>query len=92
MPEITPEQESFYWEHENGKISFRANYNKSDQSIIGFNFIGIRFRQVIAELWIHERKEIEYVIENLKQGWFDPEFSDAHYEKIAKSFSVNHIN
>ncbi|NQV74953.1 MAG: FAD-dependent oxidoreductase [Bacteroidetes bacterium] len=92
LPEITPEQESFYWEHENGKISFRANYNKSDQSIIGFNFIGIRFRQVIAELWIHERKEIEYVIENLKQGWFDPEFSDAHYEKIAKSFSVNHIN
>ena len=92
LPEITPEQESFYWEHENGKISFRANYNKSDRSIIGFNFIGIRFRQVIAEQWIREQKEIEYVIENLKQGWFNPEFSDAHYEKIAKYFSVNPIN
>lgn len=92
LPEITPEQESFYWAHENGKISFRANYNKSDRSIIGFNFIGIRFRQVIAEQWIHEQKEIEYVIENLKQGWFDPEFSDAHYEKIAKYFSVYPIN
>lgn len=92
LPEITPEQESFYWAHENGKISFRANYNKSNRSIIGFNFIGIRFRQVIAEQWIHEQKEIEYVIENLKQGWFDPEFSDAHYEKIAKYFSVYPIN
>ena len=92
LPEITPEQESFYWEHENGKISFRANYNKSDRSIIGFNFIGIRFRQVIAEQWIREQKEIEYVIDNLKQGWFDPEFSDAHDKKIAKSFSSNPIN
>jgi NAD(P)H-nitrite reductase large subunit len=92
LTEITPEQESFYWEHENGKISFRANYNKSDRSIIGFNFIGIRFRQVIAEQWIREQKEIEYVIDNLKQGWFDPEFSDAHDKKIAKSFSSNPIN
>ena len=92
LPEITPEQESFYWEHENGKISFRANYNKSDRSIIGFNFIGIRFRQVIAEQWIREQKEIEYVIDNLKQVWFDPEFSDAHDKKIAKSFSSNPIN
>jgi NAD(P)H-nitrite reductase large subunit len=92
LPEITPEQESFYWAHENGKISFRANYNKSDRSIIGFNFIGIRFRQVIAEQWIREQKEIEYVIDNLKQGWFDPEFSDAHDKKIAKSFSSNPIN
>ncbi|WP_306551649.1 NAD(P)/FAD-dependent oxidoreductase [Daejeonella sp.] len=92
LPEITPEQESFYWAHENGKISFRANYNKLDRSIIGFNFIGIRFRQVIAEQWIREQKEIEYVIDNLKQGWFDPEFSDAHDKKIAKSFSSNPIN
>jgi NAD(P)H-nitrite reductase large subunit len=92
LPEVTPEQESFYWAHENGKISFRANYNKSDRSIIGFNFIGIRFRQVIAEHWIREQKEIEYVIDNLKQGWFNPEFSDTHYEKIAKSFSNNPIN
>jgi NAD(P)H-nitrite reductase large subunit len=92
LPEVTPEQESFYWAHENGKISFRANYNKSDRSIIGFNFIGIRFRQVIAEHWIREQKEIEYVIDNLKQGWFNPEFSDTHYEKIAKFFSNNPIN
>lgn len=92
LAEITPEQESFYWAHENGKISFRANYNKSDRSIIGFNFIGIRFRQVIAEHWIREQKEIEYVIDNLKQGWFNPEFSDTHDKKIAKSFSNNPIN
>ena len=91
-PVIPNEQESFYWEHKNGKLSFRANYNKSDRSILGFNFMGIRFRQVIAEQWIREQKEIEYVIEHLNQGWFDPEFSKAHYQEIAKAFRGININ
>lgn len=83
---IADDQESFYWEHENGKISFRANYNKSKRNILGFNFMGIRFRQVIAEQWIREERKIEYVIEHLNLGWFDPEFSRAHYKEIAKAF------
>ena len=86
-PEISNEQESFFWEHKNGNISFRANFNRSDRSVIGFNFLGIRFRQVIAEQWIREKRDIEYVIENLNQGWFDPEFSKLHYKEIAKEFT-----
>jgi NAD(P)H-nitrite reductase large subunit len=92
-PEITDEHESFYWEHENGKISFRANYNKSDRIILGFNFMGIRFRQVIAEQWIREQKEIDYIIEHLYQGWFDPEFSKSHDNEIATAFiKFNHTS
>jgi NADPH-dependent 2,4-dienoyl-CoA reductase/sulfur reductase-like enzyme len=91
--EITDEHESFYWEHENGKISFRANYNKSDRIILGFNFMGIRFRQVIAEQWIREQKEIDYIIEHLYQGWFDPEFSKSHDNEIATAFiKFNHTS
>jgi NAD(P)H-nitrite reductase large subunit len=44
LPEINDQQKSFYWEHPNGKHAFRANYNNTDESILGFNFIGIRFR------------------------------------------------
>lgn len=86
LPIINEEQGSFYWEHPKGKHAFRANYNKSDRSIIGFNLIGIRFRQVIAEEWIREKKTIEYVIENLNKGWFDPEFSKPFYLEIIKHF------
>jgi len=56
LPEINDLQKSFYWEHPNGKHAFRANYSSKDESILGFNFIGIRFRQIIAEDWIRERK------------------------------------
>ncbi|MDP2413094.1 NAD(P)/FAD-dependent oxidoreductase [Daejeonella sp.] len=86
LPEINDQQKSFYWEHLNGKHAFRANYSNKDESILGFNFIGIRFRQAIAEDWIREHKTIDFVIQNLKKGWFDPEFSKAYYNDISHSY------
>jgi NADPH-dependent 2,4-dienoyl-CoA reductase/sulfur reductase-like enzyme len=87
VPSILPaEQESFYWEHQNGKIAFRANFNQSDQSITGFIFMGIRFRQVIAEQWIREKRTIQEVMRKLSLGWFDPEFSKSHEKEIVDSF------
>ena len=93
VPSVLPkEQRSFYWEHKKGKISFRANFNQSDQSIIGFNFMGIRFRQVIAEEWIREKRTILEVMENLHKGWFDSEFSKSHEQEIVQAFKLFYEN
>lgn len=93
VPSVLPvEQQSFYWEHKKGKISFRANFNKSDQSIIGFNFMGIRFRQVIAEQWIREKRTISEVMESLHKGWFDPEFSKSHEQEVVQAFNLFYEN
>ena len=93
VPSVLPkEQHSFYWEHKKGKISFRANFNQSDQSIIGFNFMGIRFRQVIAEQWIREKRTICEVMENLNKGWFDPEFSKSHEQEVVQAFNLYYEN
>jgi NADPH-dependent 2,4-dienoyl-CoA reductase/sulfur reductase-like enzyme len=89
FPEISEQHKSFYWEHPDGKHAFRVNYNSKDESILGFNFIGIRFRQIIAEEWIRDRKPIDFVIKNLKKGWFDPEFSKAFYNDISDSYFQN---
>lgn len=78
--------ESFYWEHTNGKLAFRVNFSKIDKCVKGFNFLGIRFRQVIAEDWIRNKRTIGYVIENLNQGWFNPEFSKPYYHEIKQAF------
>lgn len=93
VPSVLPvEQQSFYWEHKKGKISFRANFNQSDQSIIGFNFMGIRFRQVIAEQWIREKRTISEVVESLHKGWFDPEFSKSHEQEVVQAFNLFYEN
>jgi NAD(P)H-nitrite reductase large subunit len=89
FPEISEQHNSFYWEHPDGKHAFRVNYNSTDGRILGFNFIGIRFRQIIAEEWIRDRKPIDFVIKNLKKGWFDPEFSKAFYNDISDSYFQN---
>ena len=73
-PAINETQKSFYWEHPQGKAAFRATYNTADNTLLGFNFLGIRFRHIIAEDWILNQKTIDYAIKNLNQGWFDPEF------------------
>lgn len=86
-PKLPEDQESFYWEHPQGKIAFRANYTKADKVLVGFNFLGIRFRQTIAEDWIGKKRTIDHAITHLKEGWFDPEFSKQYYKEIAISFS-----
>lgn len=86
-PVLNDKQGSFYWENPQEKVAFRASYNKADSTLLGFNFLGIRFRHIIAEDWIRTRKTIEYAIENLNQGWFDPEFSKPYYKDIARAFS-----
>lgn len=90
--ELDDYTQSFYWEHPNGKLAFRVNFNKADKCVKGFNFLGIRFRQVIAEDWIRNKKAVRYTIENLNQGWFNPEFSKPYYNEIKQAFSQVEYN
>jgi NAD(P)H-nitrite reductase large subunit len=80
-------EDTFYWEHPKGKICIRANFTKTDYSLIGFNFFGIRFRQTIADDWIRTQNNIAYCISNLNKGFFDPEFQKNHHQAIIASFN-----
>lgn len=81
------DEDTFYWEHSNGKIAFRANFAKSDGILRGFNFFGIRFRQVVADRWIRNSKPIAQCISELDKGFFDPEFYKSYHQEIAESFN-----
>jgi NADPH-dependent 2,4-dienoyl-CoA reductase/sulfur reductase-like enzyme len=87
LPELSEDQESFYWEHPEGRASFRATYNRNDRSIIGFNFLGIRFRQAVAEQWIRNKKPVDQCVRELKAGWFQTELSKPLYKDILNAFS-----
>jgi len=73
-------EKSFYWEHEKGRICLRIVYHKTDETIIGFNALGMRLRHAICDQWLQQKKSIDEVMENLAQLNFDAEFSD-RYEK-----------
>lgn len=81
------DEETFYWEHVKGKISVRANFKKETGEIVGFNFFGIRFRQVVADEWIRKGASISDCISNLDKGFFDPEFYKSYHQEIINSFN-----
>ncbi len=80
-------EQTFYWEHPEGKISFRVNFNIDNFAIKGFNFLGMRFRQVIADKWIRKGEDVFTCMAILNEGFFDPEFYKNHHVEIVRSFN-----
>jgi NADPH-dependent 2,4-dienoyl-CoA reductase/sulfur reductase-like enzyme len=81
------EESSFYWEHANGKICFRAVYNKQDETIVGFNALGMRLDHQLCDKWLQEKKTIDDVMSELYQLNFDPEFFDKHERSILSFYN-----
>lgn len=80
LAQTPDDQNSIYWEHENGKQAIRINYNKNTQAVEGFNLMGVRYRHEVCEKWIADKTLIEEVLQDLSLANFDPEFYK-EYEK-----------
>ncbi|MVO07956.1 NAD(P)/FAD-dependent oxidoreductase [Flavobacterium sp. TP390] len=79
-------EQHLYWEHPSGKKAVRIAYHKETHAFLGINTFGIRMRHEFFDAILTAQKSVTYVIENLKQANFDPEFYK-HYEKdIALQF------
>ncbi len=74
QPILAENESSFYWENSQEEKCLRINYCTQDEAVIGFNVFGIRFRQVVCQQWIAEKRTLSYVIEHLEEANFDPEF------------------
>ena len=82
-------ESSFYWESESHRHALRIVYHKNTKVVRGINVFGIRMRQDICQKWIRERKDIGYVMNNLYQANFDPEFFTPYLDQIARKFHEN---
>jgi len=77
----------FYWEHGDGKKAIRLVFDKQNDQIIGLNLMGIRYRHEVCERWLKEKRSIDFVMKNLSDANFDPEFFDRHERDITESFN-----
>lgn len=73
-PHLPPDIETLYWSDGSAR-SVRINYRTSDTSVVGFNLIGVRYRQEVCLRWIEQGCGIEKVLEELAFANFDPEFT-----------------
>ncbi|MBN3583659.1 NAD(P)/FAD-dependent oxidoreductase [Algoriphagus aestuarii] len=78
--------DSFYWEHESGKVAFRMLLTKNKE-VVGVNNFGFRLRHEFFDRAIKEKWNGEKVVSNLAKANFDPEFFAPYHIEIQKAFN-----
>ena len=75
-----PGEKNCFWQHPYQRQSVRIVH--TDQGVIGFNLMGIRYRHEVCEAWISEERPVDFVLDHLAEANFDPEFFDRHEHEI----------
>lgn len=79
--------ETIVWQHENGRILFRAVYESESRIFMGANSLGFRLRHDFMDTAIKDKWKIEKVMENLDQADFNPEFYEKNHNRILEKFN-----
>jgi len=65
-------EESLVWEDAAAKKLFRIVHVGG--RLVGINALGMRWRHRVAEAWLREQRDVDYVLAHLEDAGFDPEF------------------
>lgn len=77
----------FHWRHPKEKICITVAFDKESRKFLGINTFGIRMRHDIFDRWLSEARDIDHVMEHLKDANFDPEFYDPYESDILTAFN-----
>lgn len=79
--------DSFYWEHAEGRIAFRAVFNGEDKRLHGVNALGMRLRHEFFDQALRENWTVEQVLVKLPQANFDPEFYERYHLEMLQAYN-----
>lgn len=79
-------EEHFHWKCGSDLRAITIAYNRDNSQFLGINTFGIRMKQEVFDRWLNEKRDVDYVIENLKEANFDPEFFRRYEGKIKKEY------
>jgi len=77
-------EQHFHWRHEDDTKCITIAYHNQTNKFLGINTFGIRMKHKVFDQWLTEKRDVNYVIKNLKKANFDPEFY-SHYENEIKT-------
>lgn len=86
-PTLSPDMETLYWEHPDGRKSIRINYDRATGAVLGFNLMGVRYRHNVCDQWLRQGTPIGTVLENLGAANFDPEFYPQHEAELVALYN-----
>ncbi len=76
----------FHWKCSSDLRCVTISYHKISNEFLGINTFGIRMKQQVFDTWLNEKRSVDYVIQNLKQANFDPEFFKRYEKEIMKEY------
>ncbi len=82
------DENHFYWEHSKGKKAIRISFHKETREFLGINTFGIRMRHEFFDKVLTNKESVDYVVQNLAQANFDPEFFKSYNKEIQQQFAT----
>lgn len=76
-----------HWAREDGEKFLTIAYKTDTREFSGINTFGIRMRHPVLDRWLTEKRSIDYVLKNLQQANFDPEFYERYEKDILESIA-----
>ncbi len=86
-PQTQAEFQQFFWKSAKKNIALRFEFETDTLKFCGVHSIGIRLRQNTLESWLLEGRTIDFVIENLEQADFSPEFSYKYFNEVLSLYN-----
>ena len=83
-------EEQFHWRHAKENICITIAFHQATKQFLGINTFGIRMRHEIFDRWLQENRNVNYVIEYLKDANFDPEFYKSYENEIVSKFNSDY--
>jgi len=77
----------FHWMHEDNTKCITISYDTVTNEFLGINTFGIRMRHEVFDAWLTEKKDVQYIIDHLKEANFDPEFYKSYEKEIVNTFN-----
>ena len=77
----------FHWKHPDDTKCITIAYNKETETFLGINTFGIRMRHEVFDRWLTEKRDVSFVVNNLKMANFDPEFYKNYEREILDAFA-----
>ena len=82
----------FHWKHEDDTKCITVCYDKNTNEFLGINTFGIRMRHEIFDIWLTEKRDVDYVMNHLPEANFDPEFYSRFENAILSKYNSQFVN
>lgn len=87
MNKVQAGERHLFWKHPEENKAIRINFDAEQGNVLGFNLMGIRFRQDVCLDWIERKVHVEEVLSELHRANFDPEFFKKHEGELIRTYN-----